>query len=286
MGEISVRVDCDVLQADGGTRTASITGAWIALHDALASGRDDGVLGADPLVDHCAAVSVGVRDGDVLLDLDYPEDVSVDVDFNVVMTGSGRLIEVQGTAEGHAFTADELNAMLVLAKQGDLPLVGAAPDSSRELARFPAIEGRTWNHPALAGDVLLMRNGQEMAAQYPEYFKEYVRRGIELELLDPRLGEFDLEKAREDRARREAGERVEEEKPKRAFGGGRGGSGRRGHWGGNRSRCVVLLGWSLAVTADAYGLFAFLDLDAELLHELHLLGLVGFQLGDLLLQIL
>ena len=123
MGEVSVRVDCDVLQADGGTRTASITGAWIALHDALAAGVEAGALEADPLADHCAAVSVGVRDGSVLLDLDYPEDISVDVDFNVVMTGSGRLIEVQGTAEHAPFTRDDLNGLVDAAAAGIEQLV-------------------------------------------------------------------------------------------------------------------------------------------------------------------
>jgi ribonuclease PH len=118
MGEVSVRVDCDVLQADGGTRTASITGAWIALHDALVAGLETGALAADPMVDHCAAVSVGVREGAVLLDLDYPEDISVDVDFNVVMTGSGRLIEVQGTAEHAPFTREDLNGLVDAAAAG------------------------------------------------------------------------------------------------------------------------------------------------------------------------
>ncbi|MBT8202394.1 MAG: ribonuclease PH [Acidimicrobiia bacterium] len=118
MGELSVRVDCDVLQADGGTRTASITGAWIALHDALAAARADGLVETDPLLDHCAAVSVGVREGAILLDLDYPEDVSVDVDFNVVMTGEGRLIEVQGTAEHAPFTRDDLTGLVDAAAAG------------------------------------------------------------------------------------------------------------------------------------------------------------------------
>lgn len=118
MGEISIRVDCDVLQADGGTRTASITGAWIALHDTLAAAREQELVADDPMTDHCAAVSVGVRDGGVLLDLDYPEDVSVDVDFNVVMTGSGRLIEVQGTAEHAPFTRDDLNGLVDSAAAG------------------------------------------------------------------------------------------------------------------------------------------------------------------------
>lgn len=123
LGEISIRVDCDVLQADGGTRTASITGAWIALHDALAAAREQGLCDDDPLLDHCAAVSVGVQDGQVLLDLDYTEDVSVDVDFNVVMTGSGRLIEVQGTAEHAPFTRDDLNGLVDAASAGISQLV-------------------------------------------------------------------------------------------------------------------------------------------------------------------
>jgi ribonuclease PH len=118
LGEISIRVDCDVLQADGGTRTASITGAWIALHDALAAAREQELVTENPMSDHCAAVSVGVQDGGVLLDLDYPEDVTVDVDFNVVMTGSGRLIEVQGTAEHAPFTRDDLNGLVDAAAAG------------------------------------------------------------------------------------------------------------------------------------------------------------------------
>lgn len=123
LGELSVRVDCDVLQADGGTRTASITGAWVALHDAIAAARLAGVVSSDPITDHCGAVSVGVRNGHVLLDLDYPEDVSVDVDFNVVMTGSGRLIEVQGTAEHAPFTREDLNGLVDAAATGIADLI-------------------------------------------------------------------------------------------------------------------------------------------------------------------
>ncbi len=123
LGEISIRVDCDVLQADGGTRTASITGAWVALHDALAVAKEQGLFATEPLLDHCAAVSVGVREGQVLLDLDYPEDVSVDVDFNVVMTGSGRLIEVQGTAEHAPFTREDLGGLVDAASIGIEQLV-------------------------------------------------------------------------------------------------------------------------------------------------------------------
>jgi ribonuclease PH len=125
MGEGTVRVDCDVLQADGGTRTAAITGAWLALHDALAAAVERGTLTALPLVDHCAAVSVGIVEGELLLDLDYDEDVKADVDLNVVMTGRGGLVEVQGTAEGSAFTREQLDALLDLAGQGVRDLVAA-----------------------------------------------------------------------------------------------------------------------------------------------------------------
>jgi ribonuclease PH len=113
-----VRVDCDVLQADGGTRTASITGAWVALHDALTHAVDAAVVPAHPVVDHCAAVSVGMVAGDVLLDLEYVEDAAADVDMNVVATGSGRLVEVQGTAEGTPFDRADLDGMLDLALRG------------------------------------------------------------------------------------------------------------------------------------------------------------------------
>jgi len=123
MGEIMARVDCDVLQADGGTRTASITGAWVALADAFDKLVTDGVWEKAPLADHVAAVSVGVVDGEVLLDLEYTEDVGADTDCNVVMTGSGRFVEVQGTAEGVAFDRDELNRMLDLAASGIAELV-------------------------------------------------------------------------------------------------------------------------------------------------------------------
>jgi ribonuclease PH len=123
MGEMMARVDCDVLQADGGTRTASITGAWVALADAFDQMVEEGVLETSPIVDHIAAVSVGVVGGDVLLDLEYKEDVSADTDCNVVMTGSGKFVEVQGTAEGVAFDRDELDRMLDLASAGITTLV-------------------------------------------------------------------------------------------------------------------------------------------------------------------
>ncbi|NQV05731.1 ribonuclease PH [bacterium] len=118
LGEVTVRVDCDVLQADGGTRTASITGAWVALWDALEWARGEGIVTGDPLTDHCAAISVGMIDGVCLLDLPYEEDAGADVDMNIVMTGSGDLVEVQGTAEGAAFGRDDLDRLLDLAAAG------------------------------------------------------------------------------------------------------------------------------------------------------------------------
>ena len=118
MGAVTARIDCDVLQADGGTRTASITGAWIALADAFDTWVEDGKMAVNPISRNVAAVSVGVLDGAALLDLDYPEDVAVDVDANVVMTGRGELIEVQGTAEGEPFSRDLLDTMLDYAAKG------------------------------------------------------------------------------------------------------------------------------------------------------------------------
>ena len=118
MGELQVTVDCDVLQADGGTRTASICGAYVALHDCFTRLRQKGLLAAQPLTDACAAVSVGVVDAVCLLDLDYSEDSRAEVDMNVVMTGSGRFVEVQGTAEGMAFSRSELDELLGLAEKG------------------------------------------------------------------------------------------------------------------------------------------------------------------------
>ncbi len=123
MGEIMARVDCDVLQADGGTRTASITGAWVALADAFDTLVERGIWEKSPMAQHIAAVSVGVVDGEVLLDLEYSEDVAADTDCNVVMAGDGKFVEVQGTAEGDAFDRDELNRMLDLATAGIAELV-------------------------------------------------------------------------------------------------------------------------------------------------------------------
>ena len=118
LGERSITVDCDVLEADGGTRTASITGAFIALVDALHTLRDKLDPARPPLVDSVAAVSVGIVDGHALLDLDYPEDVEAEVDMNVVMTGGGRFVEVQGTGEEATFSEKELNTLVKLAKAG------------------------------------------------------------------------------------------------------------------------------------------------------------------------
>jgi ribonuclease PH len=118
LGELQITVDCDVLQADGGTRTASICGAYVALHDALTRLVQKGTLRANPLTEAVAAVSVGVGDGVCLLDLPYEEDSRAEVDMNVVMTSSGRFVEVQGTAEGMPFTKGELDEMLSLAEHG------------------------------------------------------------------------------------------------------------------------------------------------------------------------
>jgi len=123
LGERSITLDCDVLQADGGTRTASITGAWVALADALAGLKAKGLIATNPLSDHVAAVSVGIHDGVPVLDLDYVEDSSCETDMNVVMTGSGGFVEVQGTAEGKPFSQKELDALLVLAADGIRDLV-------------------------------------------------------------------------------------------------------------------------------------------------------------------
>jgi ribonuclease PH len=118
LGENTIVIDCDVLQADGGTRTAAITGAYVALADAVAHLQQLGALAGDPLVDSVAAVSVGIIDGVPRLDLPYEEDVRAETDMNVVMTGDGRFIEVQGTAEGAAFDRAELDALLALAEKG------------------------------------------------------------------------------------------------------------------------------------------------------------------------
>ena len=125
VGEVQIVVDCDVLQADGGTRTASICGAYVALHDACSRLVQKGAMKTHPLTDACGAVSVGVIDALPMLDLDYSEDVRAEVDMNVVMTGSGRFIEVQGTAEGLPFSRSELDSLLGLAEDGIAAILAA-----------------------------------------------------------------------------------------------------------------------------------------------------------------
>jgi ribonuclease PH len=118
IGERTLQIDCDVLQADGGTRTAAITGAFVAVHDALDWMRREGMIEALPVKDFVAAVSVGLKDGVALLDLDYAEDSACDTDMNVVMTGAGGFVEVQGTAEGAPFARAQMDALVALAGRG------------------------------------------------------------------------------------------------------------------------------------------------------------------------
>jgi ribonuclease PH len=118
LGENTIVLDCDVLQADGGTRTAAITGAYVALADALTWAREQGHVRGNPLKDSVAAVSVGIVDGETRLDLHYDDDVNADTDMNVVMTGSGQYVEVQGTAEGDPFDRALLDELLALAAHG------------------------------------------------------------------------------------------------------------------------------------------------------------------------
>ena len=125
LGERTIRIDCDVLQADGGTRCASITGACVALYDAVSWCRVQGLLSASPLKDFVAAVSVGIVDGVPLLDLDYAEDSGCDTDMNVVMTGAGGFVEIQGTAEGAPFSRAEMSALIALGESGIAKLVAA-----------------------------------------------------------------------------------------------------------------------------------------------------------------
>ena len=123
LGEREVTVDCDVLQADGGTRTASICGGYVALHDAFTRLVSEGTLSKHPLTDFCAAISVGVVGDNLCLDLPYVEDSAAEVDMNVVMTGSGKFIEVQGTAEGEPFDSDQLDGLVELAEKGIAEIV-------------------------------------------------------------------------------------------------------------------------------------------------------------------
>lgn len=133
LGERQVTVDCDVLQADGGTRTASICGGYVALHDAFTRLVAGGMIPANPLQDECAAVSVGIIDGAPMLDLPYVEDSRAETDMNVVMTGSGNFVEVQGTAEGASFARAELDRLLDMATSGIAEIV----DAQREALAVP-----------------------------------------------------------------------------------------------------------------------------------------------------
>ena len=124
MGERQIRLDCDVLQADGGTRTAAITGAWVALHIALSGMLKDGLVEKMPLKNHVAAVSCGLYQGEAVLDLDYAEDSNAQADANFVLTGNGGIVEIQGTAEEDPFTKEQFNRLLELAELGIGDLVG------------------------------------------------------------------------------------------------------------------------------------------------------------------
>jgi ribonuclease PH len=129
LGERTLHLDCDVIQADGGTRTAAITGAFVAAQDAINHLMAQGRLAESPIIDHVAAISVGIVQGTPLLDLEYVEDSACDTDMNVVMTGAGHYVEVQGTAEGAAFSRQEMNALLGLAEQGIAQLVALQRES-------------------------------------------------------------------------------------------------------------------------------------------------------------
>lgn len=123
LGERTITLDCDVIQADGGTRTASITGAFVAMHDAVTGLMQKGLVKENPLKDSIAAISVGIYEGIPVLDLDYVEDSACDTDMNVVMLGNGNFVEVQGTAEGHAFSRVEMDVLLGLAHKGITELI-------------------------------------------------------------------------------------------------------------------------------------------------------------------
>src|SRR5262245_19068180 len=138
MPDVQVTVDCDVLQADGGTRTAASCGGWIALHDACSRLLATGALTRHPVLQPCAAISVGVIDGTAMLDLEYSEDVRAEVDMNVVMTADGRFVEVQGTAEGLAFSRKDLDSLLGLAEEGIAEII----DAQREMVAEPPVPRR------------------------------------------------------------------------------------------------------------------------------------------------
>ena len=137
IGQQTLRIDCDVIQADGGTRTASITGAYVALYQAVQGMIAGGLTRGDPIVDSVAAISVGILEGAPLLDLCYREDASAEVDMNVVMTGSGGFVEIQGTAEGGTFTEEEMNRMLALARGGIVRLTELQDQTVKQMDGGP-----------------------------------------------------------------------------------------------------------------------------------------------------
>ena len=132
LGENTIIIDCDVIQADGGTRTASITGGYVALVDAIRAAQEKKLINSDPLRGKVASVSVGICNGEPVLDLDYAEDSQAETDMNVVMNDAGQFVEVQGTAEGHPFSKAELDAMLGLAEQGIMELFAIQQKTLRE----------------------------------------------------------------------------------------------------------------------------------------------------------
>ncbi len=143
LGERTIWIDCDVIQADGGTRTASITGAFVSLAAAIEKLVSSQQLGKPVLLDYIAAVSVGIVDGRPMLDLCYEEDSTADVDMNVIMTGIGNLVEVQGTAEGNPFSRDELNVLLDLAGKGIQEIIGVQQDTIKSFCSSPEMVFRT-----------------------------------------------------------------------------------------------------------------------------------------------
>lgn len=132
LGERQISLDCDVIQADGGTRTASVTGAWVALAQAVKWMQDTGMLSESPIRDQVAAISCGIYEGNCVLDLDYPEDSTADTDANFVMTGSGGIVEIQGTAEGDPFSEESFGELMGLAKKG----IGELLDLQRKAVGF------------------------------------------------------------------------------------------------------------------------------------------------------
>lgn len=139
LGERTIKIDCDVIQADGGTRTASITGSFIAMVDALAKLKREGKISKLGVEDYVAATSVGISKGKPIIDLSYSEDSSAEVDFNVVMTSAGKFIEVQGTAEGEPFSKEQLDSLLALAKKGIDQLIGIQQNLLKDILWFDSL---------------------------------------------------------------------------------------------------------------------------------------------------